>query len=61
MIDIIIEGKWYKIPKEMWKKYEYTIEGLVPDGEGKFSREAMLKAIERVGTLKRVFDKIHNY
>ena len=60
MIDVIIEGKWYKIPKQMWKQYEYLIEGLVPD-QGKFTRESALKAIERVGTLKKVFDKIYNY
>ncbi len=60
MIDIIIEGKWYKIPKQMWKQYEYVVEGMVPD-QGKWTRENALKAIERVGTLKKVFDKIHNY
>ena len=60
MIDIIIEGKWYKIPKAMWKMYEYVIDGTVP-GDEKFTREAALKAIERVGTLKRTFDHIHNY
>jgi len=60
MIDVIIEGKWYKIPIEMWKKYQYIIEG-IEKGEGRFSREEALKAIERVGTLKKTFDKIYNY
>jgi len=60
MIDVIIEGKWYKIPKDVWKMYEYIIEGDIPD-QGKWTRENALKAIERVGTLKRTFDKIHNY
>lgn len=60
MVDVIIEGKWYKIPKGLWEQYEYVIEGDVPD-QGRFTRENALKAIERVGTLKQTFDKIYNY
>jgi len=61
MIDVIIEGKWYKIPKDVWKMYEYIVDGTVPDQGGRFTRENALNAIERVGTLKKVFDKIYRY
>ena len=61
MVDIIIGGKWYKIPTHMWDKYGDVIRGDVEVENGRFSREHVLKAIERVGTLKKVFDKIYNY
>ena len=61
MVDIIIEGKWYKIPKAIWAHYQYTVEGDAGVALERYSRDKALKAIERVGTLKKVFDKIYNY
>lgn len=61
MVDIIIEGKWYKIPKAIWEHYKYTVQGDAGDALETYSKDKALKAIERVGILKKTFDKIYNY